>query len=528
MLVNVNRLMKQTALRYWDSPALYNMERDRRLSFGQLYELTNQVCHVLEHKFGLKHGDSYATILDNDNMGLLHFWMTKAKATAVWLGIRESQQEHFHQIDWTDARVVFIEERLVEKYYQGLRERGVAVVSMDPPKQRMEGVYYFWDLVSQASASEPDADACYEDVNQHLAIMRFTGGTTGKPKCNMYSISNLFSAGLNPIHYIELYPFAQPKALLGTPITHASGAVMLPAHFKGGEVITLNQVDIDLMCRTVESEKAQLIYVVPTVLYRMLDLGLSDKYDLGSLRTIRYGASPISPAKLEELIAQFGHVFVQGYASTECWPPVTVLGRDEHRLETEEQRSILKSVGSPVPGVEVMICDDSGAETPIGQEGEIWIRGSNTIVGYYNDPEQTKANFAENGFWRSGDVGYQDQAGRVYLVDRKKDMIISGGFNVYAQEVENALNTHPAVQASAVVGVPDEYWGEAVRGVVVLKPGASASEEEIMLFCKENLTRYKVPKRIDFVEQLPVSTVGKVLRRELRKKYWGDTKRHIH
>lgn len=437
--------MKQTARRYGDSPALYNVERDRGFTFGQLHELTNQICHILDDRFGLGQGDCYATLLENDNMGLFHLWMAKAKASALWLGILDSRQEHLHQIDWVDARLVFIEQRLVEDYYDELRGRGVVMVAMDPPSRPREGVHYFWDLVAQASTADPANEFAYEDAAQHIAIMRFTGGTTGQAKCTMYSIANMFSAGLNPIHYIELVPFDQPKTLLSTPITHAAGAVVLPTHFKGGEVITLNRVDIDLMCRTVECFRVDMIYTVPTVLYRMLDMGLPKKYDLSSLRTIRYGSSPISPAKLEELIGQFGQIFVQGYASTESWPPATVLGRRDHAFATEEQRRILKSVGSPVPGVEVMICDEQGQEVATGQEGEIWIRGGNTIACYYNDPEQTRANFSENGFWKSGDIGYCDELGRIYLVDRKKDMIITGGFNVYAQEVENVLNAHPAV-----------------------------------------------------------------------------------
>lgn len=528
MLINVSRLMKQTARRYWADPALYNVERERGFSFGQLHELTNRICHVLEDRFGLGEGGCYATLLENDNMGIFHLWMAKAKPTALWLGIRDSKQEHLHQIDWAGAKVVFLEEPLVEDYYDDLRRRGVEVVSMDRPGRAMPGVHHFWDLVAQASSEDPDHEFDYEDVGKHLAFLRFTGGTTGRPKCTMYSIANMYSAGLNPIHYIELIPFAQPKTLLSTPITHAAGAVVLPNHFKGGELLTLNRVDIDLMCRTIAQRKVDMIYTVPTVLYRMLDMGLPAKYDLSSLQTIRYGSSPISPAKLEELINQFGKVFMQGYASTECWPPATVLGRDDHAFETEEQRAVLKSVGSAVPGVEVMICDENGREVDTGQEGEIWIRGGNTIAGYYKDPEQTKANFSDNGFWKSGDIGYMDPMGRIYLVDRKKDMIITGGFNVYAQEVENVLNAHPAVQNSAVVGMPDEYWGEAVCGVVVLKPDAAADQEEIIAFCKGNLTRYKVPKRLEFVAELPLSAVGKVLRREVRKKYWDAGQRGIN
>ena len=522
MYINVARLMRQTARRYWDQPALVNVERDRVFSFGRLHKLTNRITHVLEAGFGLGEGDCYATLLENDNMGLFHLWMAKAMPTALWLGILDSKRDHLAQLDWVGAKLVFMETRLVEEYYQDLRERGISVVAMDRPEHTPEGVYYFWDLVERASAEEPDHEFAYDDPARHVAVLRYTGGTTGRPKCTMYSIANMYSAGLNPIHYTELFPFDRPKAILSTPITHASGATVLPVHFKGGQVITLNRADIDAMCRTVEQTAADMIYTVPTVLYRMLDMKLPDKYQLGSLKTIRYGSSPISPSKLEALLGQFGKIFVQGYASTESWPPATILGRDEHAFETEEQRRILKSVGNPVPGVEVMICDDDGNELGPGQEGEIRIRGGNTISGYYRDPEQTGANFSENGFWKSGDIGHCDEQGRIFLVDRKKDMIITGGFNVYAQEVENVLNAHPAVQNSTVVGVPHEYWGEAVCGVVMKKPDAKVTQEELIAFCKENLTRYKAPKSIEFVSELPLSAVGKVLRREVRKRYWGQ------
>ncbi|BEQ14769.1 hypothetical protein FAK_18350 [Desulfoferula mesophila] len=474
---------------------------------------------MLEGKFGLKQGDCYAILLENDNMGIFHLWMAKAQATALWLGIMDSVKEHLHQIDWVGARVMFMEERLVDEYYDQMRARQIRMVVMDKPSIPREHLYYFWDLLQEASGEDPHCQQSYEDSSQHVAILRFTGGTTGQAKCTMYSIANMYSAGLNPIHYIELFPFAKPRGLLSTPITHAAGAMVLPIHFKGGEIITLNQSDINLMCRVVEKRRAHMIYTVPTVLYRMLDMGLPEKYDLSSLRTIRYGSSPISPAKLEGLLNQFGRIFVQGYASTECWPPATILGRDEHAFDTEQKRRVLKSVGSPVPGVEVLICDEDGHEMPVAKEGEIWIRGGNTIVGYYKDPEQTASNFTPNGYWKSGDIGYCDEMGRVYLVDRKKDMIITGGFNVYAQEVENVLNSHPAVQNSAVVGVPHEYWGEAVCGVVTTKQGTEASSEQIIAFCKEHLTRYKVPKSIEFVDQLPLSAVGKVLRREVRKQF---------
>ncbi len=178
--------------------------------------------------------------------------------------------------------------------------------------------------------------------------------------------------------------------------------------------------------------------------------------------------------------------------------------------------------------MEIRICDDNGQDLPVGEKGEIWIRGPNTVKGYFKDPEQTMENFSANGFWKSGDIGFIDDKGYVFLVDRKKDMIVSGGYNVYATEVENCINRHPAVQSCAVVGIPDEYWGEAVCGVVVLRKGEVIQQQALIDHCKQHLARYKAPKKIDFVDELPLSPVGKVLRREIKKKFWAEKGRGIH
>jgi fatty-acyl-CoA synthase len=293
---------------------------------------------------------------------------------------------------------------------------------------------------------------------------------------------------------------------------------VIPVHVKGGTIITLNSADPETIGRTIEFHKVDMIYAVPTVLYRMLDMNLPRRYDLGSLKTIRYGGSPISPAKLEILIELFGRIFVQGYGSSECWPSITILGRNDHDTRTPEQIARLVSVGRPMPGEEVIICDEDGNMLPAGRRGEIWIRGPNTIQGYYQNPGLTRKNFSANGFWKSGDMGYMDEAGYVYLVDRKQDMIITGGYNVYAIEVENCLNSHPAVQNSAVVGIPHEFWGEAICAMVMLNQGSRTSPQELIDHCKQHLAGYKAPKKIEITGKLPLSPAGKVLRREVRQR----------
>jgi acyl-CoA synthetase (AMP-forming)/AMP-acid ligase II len=222
--------------------------------------------------------------------------------------------------------------------------------------------------------------------------------------------------------------------------------------------------------------------------------------------------------------ARFGNIFVQTYGATECLQAVSSFSKADHLTAVEGGH--LASAGRVTPGVELRIVDDDGKEVPIGTTGEIWVRCRGVIPGYHNNPEGTAAEFT-NGFWKSGDLGYLDDRGFLYIVDRKKDMIITGGFNVYAVEVEAALNSHPGVANCAVVGVPDEKWGEAIHAEVVLRANAKPTESELIAHVKTSLGRFKAPKSLTFVPDLPLSAVGKVLRRQVRDKYWVGQSRRI-
>jgi fatty-acyl-CoA synthase len=525
MLVNMGRIFRQTTLRFASLPAVINIERGRNFSYAQMHDLSNRLSNALTGRFKLAGGDFYATILENDNMSLFHPWMLKCPVGGAWIDARESLAEQLSQIDHAKPKLVFLESRFLTGLFESLNDRGIAMVAMDPPPNDYPGVHDFWKLVEEASPDEVHAEFASDDAEQHISVLRFTGGTTGKAKCAMYTLSNLWTWGCNPAHYCETLPYDNPRALFFSPLNHAaSGSVVIPVHNRGGVVATLNRAEVELLGRTIQDHAINMIYAVPTVLYRMLDLDLPARFNLTSLKTIRYGAAPISPAKLEQLLAVFGRVFVQGYGSTECWPSATILTRADHGLDSETTLQRLRSIGRPFPGEEIIICDDEGHELKPGEKGELWIRGANTVQGYYHDPENTKENFTPNGFWKSGDIGYMDDEGYVYLIDRKKDLIISGGYNVYATEVENCLNSHPAVQNSAVVGMPHEDWGEAVCAVVVLRSGESATVDELIAHCKTNLARYKAPKRLLIAEELPLSPAGKVLRRKVREQLNAETK----
>jgi acyl-CoA synthetase (AMP-forming)/AMP-acid ligase II len=521
MLVNMGRVFRQIALGFPDRPALINTERKRRFSFRQMLDLSGRICRFLHHFFGLSKGHVYANILENDNMALFHPWMLRSPATAAWIDIRESTEAQVSQIDHVQPRLVFIEKHFLPRLYDPLRERDIPIVCMDQPEESLPAVHDFWKLVGDTPSAEFNAEFVADDVHGHISVLRFTGGTTGGPKCAMYTLSNLWFWGCNPAHYYETVPYDHPRAMFFSPIGHAaSGSVVIPVIIKGGTVVTMNKADTEEIGRNIASEHIHMVYAVPTVLYRILDMELPRKFNLSSLKTIRYGGSPISPAKLQRLVDEFGRIFIQGYGATECWPSCTILGRKDHEIRNGTDVRRLSSIGRPMPGEEIIICDEDGTELPTGHSGELFIRGPNTVQGYYRSPELTRANFTENGFWKSGDIGSVDEEGYVYLLDRKDDMIITGGYNVYPTEVENCLNSHPLVRNSAVVGVPHEIWGEAVSALVVLNKDQEVGEADLIVYCKKRLAHYKAPKTILIVDELPLSPVGKVLRREVRQKFF--------
>lgn len=523
MKMDFSRVMRLLAVRHADREALVNIERNRRYTFAQLHRLTNQVANMMQGRLNLHRGDSYLCILENDSLSLLHVWTAfKGDAAAAFTNFRDSMDEHLWQVDFIKPKVVFLENTLLDRYYRPLRDRGAIVVCMDPPSTRRDGLHCFWDLLEGAADADPGIE---HNVHSDIMIYRFTGGTTGKSKCAMYTMDN-WIAQRDAIYVNREPEFTETTRYLHmAPISHGSGINLLSTLFRGGCTVTQNVTDLKQWCRNVEAEKITTALLLPTLIYWLLDLKEASEYDLSSLQTIAYGGAPISPSKLGQVLDRFGNIFVQGYGASECLQTISSLNKLDH-IAARAGAAHLASAGRTTPGVELMITDDEGNELPAGQTGEIRIRARGVIPGYHNNPEGTTSEFA-NGFWKSGDLGYLDDRGYLYIVDRKKDMIISGGFNVYAVEVEAAVNSHPAVANSAVVGVPHVEWGEAVHAEVVLKPDGEATADELIAHVKDRIARYKAPKSVTFVQELPMSSVGKVLRRQIRDRYWRGQARHV-
>lgn len=523
MKINFGRQMLSLAKIWGDREALVNTERGRRYTYEQFHLLTNKIANMVRDRFRLSRGDSYMNILANDNLSLIHVWTVfKGEASCVFTNYRDSMDEHIWQIDWVKPKLVFIETTFLETYYDLLRKRGIDIVCMDPPTSELKGVYYFWDLIGNASDDETGVE---HEMDEDVLQYRFTGGTTGRGKCAMYTIRNWEQNRAISMEIEDPMEMGMRFLHIG-PLSHGAGMFMYPLLFLRTVQFTMNSSDLGKFCANVEAEKIDSTTMVPTMLYRLLESEEADQYDLSTLKTLYYGAAPMSPGKLVPLQERFGNIFVQVYGSTEYLGFATTLSKVAHIVKTDLDRQRLGSAGAVTPGCELMIVGEGGEELPCGQVGEIWMRSAAVIKGYLNSPKETGSEF-ENGWWKSGDLGRMDEDGYVYIVDRKKDVINSGGYNVYASEVEAVLASHPAVLMCAVVGIPHEEWGESVHAEILLKEGAEADEEQIKEFCKARMARYKAPKSVAFVDELPISPAQKVVRRKVREKYWKGKDRRV-
>jgi len=356
-----------------------------------------------------------------------------------------------------------------------------------------------------------------------LAGIFYTSGTTGVPKGAMVSHANLLTMALGQQVTV---PAAHPggRALVALPMFHIGAFTLwLPQLLVGGTQVIVPAFEPVAALETIARHRVTTALLVPTMLQTLVDHPARPGFDLSSVRAFLYGASPISEAVLERAMRAFPlAAFTQLYGMTETAGTTTMLGPDEHRSGRN-----LRAAGRAAAHAEVRIVDKQDSVLPRGAVGEVACRGGHVISGYWNRPRET-AEALRGGWLHTGDAGYMDDDGYVYLVDRVKDMIVSGGENVYSAEVENAIASHPAVAACAVIAVPDPAWGERVHAVVVLRPGCTAGAEDIRAHCKTLIAAYKAPRSCEFTDRLPLSAAGKVLKRELRRPHWATTDRGVH
>ncbi|MFL6696386.1 MAG: long-chain-fatty-acid--CoA ligase [Vitreoscilla sp.] len=492
--------------------ATHSVCGERRLSFRQFAERVHRLGSAL-HRRGLRHQDRIAILAMNCTEYLEVFGVAElcgfVAATVNW---RLAAPEIRHVLLDAAPRAMVFESQyaaLVDSLRAELPgiEQWICIGDEVPPWATP-----YEDVVEAGDAAGPPLRSAPQD----LLCLIYTSGTTGRPKgCMLTQAGHAYMADQSAA-YMGMLP--GDRALVIAPLFHVGArSQQLPMHLRGGTVVILRRFDAAQVLRTIETERITHMHMVPTMVQSVLDFPDQERYDTSSLKCIIYAAAPMPVPVLKRAIARFGPILVNGWGLTEGGNG-TVLPQHLHRLDgSEEEIGRLGSVGQPTPGTEVMVADDDGRELPRGQVGELLLRSASNMAGYWNNHPATMEALRD-GWLRTGDVGRMDAQRFVFLLDRKKDMIITGGENVYCREVEEALITHPGVTDVAVIGVPDARWGEAVHAVAVRAADSDVSEAALIAHCRASIAAYKCPKSVEFVDALPRLPSGKVSKVALRQR----------
>lgn len=492
-----------------------------RFKWRELNERVDRLANGLIG-MGIKPGEHVAILAQNSHRFMEYYYAcARAGIVAVPLNWRLSPEELKYIIDHSESVAFMVGEEYLDTVGAIRAELGRVrhYISMDGPADDM---VEYEKLLADAS-SEPHHGPRDENA---MFILMYTGGTTGLPKGVMLSNRNVMTAALGCLFSMGISKDDSTLAIL--PLFHIAFWPVTVVHFVGSKAVISKKFDLAYVLETIERERCTHINMVPTIAGFLLMFPDLDKYDLSSLKAITYAGSPMPFELLMKLKERFPDIDLgQGYGLTEAAPTVSILDQLDHqRTETELDKKRLTSAGRECLVTEVMVKNEKGEQVAPGEIGEVCARGANIMLGYWKDPELTEETLRD-GWLHTGDMATIDEGGYFYIVDRKHDMIISGGENIYPREVEEVIYKHPAVMEAAVVGIPDDTWGESVKAVVVLKPDQSATEDEIIALCKKNLAGYKKPKSVDFTDALPKTAIGKILRREVKEKYWEGKDKKI-
>ena len=438
-----------------------------------------------------------------------------SRCCITWLHPLGSETDQLFQLEDSEAEVLVVD-------VAAFRDRGgelAAKASMLKAVFTMGPADYGVDLLAAIEGAGHASAQCLATLDD-LSTLNYTGGTTGKSKGALrYHRENAGAAGA------ILADFEIPDAaryLTVAPISHVAGTKVLPTLMRGGTVHMLKGFDPEAVLATIARERINFTLFVPTMIYVLLDHPALAKTDLSSLELVLYGASAMSPSRLIEGIERIGPVFSQLYGQTECYP-VSVLRKRDHDPRTPE---LFLSCGFPIAACEVRILDDNDEEVKTGEAGEICVRAPHVMAEYWKRPDIT-AETLKNGWVHTGDIARQDERGYMFILDRKKDMIVTGGFNIFPREVEDVLSQHADVAMVAVVGIPDEKWGEAVTAIVVPREGTKPDPDELIDMVRTRKGSAHAPKQIRFVKQLPMTGVGKVDKKVLRAGFWSGRDRMV-
>jgi long-chain acyl-CoA synthetase len=509
--------------------------KDRVYTWQEINEATNSLAHGLQ-ELGVKKGDRVALLLYNSDAILISYYGITKIAVVVPINYLISKKEITYILNDCEARVLIISNNLL--YHMDLIKaecpKVETVIVYDQDGSGVQQYLNFDDLIHKYSKAEPIPSEPITD--RDMAYLMYTGGTTGLPKGVMLSHHSLLQNSLATAALVTQYiPPEENIVLVAIPFFHVAANISaMQAVLTGYTIVVMDGFVIGEFLETLVKDQCMGFGLVPTMINLLLNAPEIEIYKeyFPKVKMIVYGASPMSPAVLKKLLDTFPNADVyQYFGQTEYSPTMAVLEPDDHRRALQPGNDhLLLAAGRALVGTDLRIVGLDGKDVLFGEVGEIIAKGDGTMLGYWKNPEKTKETI-QNGWLFTGDMGRMDEEGYIYCVDRRKDMIISGGENIYTKEVEDALYTHPAVLECAVIGVPDERWGEAVHAIVVLKrgfkKGENVSEDELIAYVKDQIARYKAPKSIEFKHALPKSAQGKILKKDLRKKFWEGKERHV-
>jgi acyl-CoA synthetase (AMP-forming)/AMP-acid ligase II len=505
----------------------------RRFSYRDFDTRVTALCHLL-HAHGIKKGGKVALLLPNCHRFMeCYFAAAHLGAASVPINYRLSPRDIAYILNDSESTVLIADRGFAHLVAPALEAGGRRIetvvwtgVGDDRPLKIIEGVDY-----EEGLGGSPPAIRAEDDVQEDsIAQLYYTSGTTGRPKGVILTHKNICTHALGAI--AELHLTDRDRWIHVAPMFHLADAWATWAiTWVGGTHIFVNSFEPSAVLETMEHEQVTITNMIPTMLNLLVNHPDAKRQAYSSLRVLLSGGAPIAPEVVKKLVTTFRCDYIQTYGMTESSPYLTMSILKDHLagLPDEEQLKIKAKTGREFIAVQLKVVREDGMEVARDEQevGEIIVKGDIVTPAYWKLPEETEKTI-KDGWLYTGDLAIMDAEGYVTIVDRKKDMILTGGENVYSTEVENVLYMHPAILEAAVIGVPDENWGEMVKAIVVLKQGMDATEDEIIDFCKERLARYKAPKSVEFLEALPKTGPGKIAKRELREKYWRAMQKRVH
>jgi len=510
----------ERGLRYWsETPCL--VDSTGSLTYAEVSLRSHQTASALTSN-GLKPGDIVAILSQNCSKAF-EAWIGAARADGVWVGLAalNSVSENTYILNHRHAKWLFIHSDFKKQIPQIQKDCPELenIICLD---EKVDDYLTFEEFIDNHSDNFPPIPYDRGSIISHFS----SGGTTGQPKGAMWTSLIWQAWSANVLAHLPMKK--RPVHLVASSMAHGAGIFVWPIMAFGGTIVSISRADPQSVLGAIQEHGVTHTFLPPTVIYMMLSHPNAKEYDCSSMDYLVYGGAPMSADKVKEAIEVFGPCMTQIYGQAECPVTIGILSPEEHieAIEDPDKEHRLLSCGRAPVFVQTEIMSDEGHLVEEGEWGEIVVRGEIVSLGYYGDPEAT-AEIQEYGWHHTGDVGYKDNDGFIYIVDRKKDMIISGGLNVFPIEIERLIWSFDQVQDCVVIGIPDEKWGEAVKAVVELKSGEILQEEDVIKLCKAELAAYKVPKTVEFWDELPRSPVGKVLKKEVRKKFWAGIDRKI-